>query len=436
MRETAKAARAAQRRLGSADGERRSAVLHRLATLLTEREDSLLAANATDVEAAERNGLAPALLKRLSLNAEKLATLREGCERLASDPDPVGRPLLKTELDEGLVLTQVRSPLGVLLIIFESRPDAVIQIGALALRSGNAVLLKGGSEARHSNAALIACLRDALESEGLAPDAVKGVPGREAVAELLELDDLIDLVIPRGSGQLVRSIQEGTRIPVLGHSEGICHLYLDAAADPAFATRLAVDGKCDYPSACNATETLLVHADFPGLPDVAAALAAAGVTLRADDAARAILETARPEISVEAASDLDWRTEYGDLTLAIKTVSSLDEGMDHIHRFGSSHTDSIVTEDAACAARFLREVDSASVFHNASTRFADGFRYGLGAEVGISTSRIHARGPVGVEGLLTTRWLLRGHGQTASDYGPGKRSFTHRSLRMDTDSPQ
>jgi glutamate-5-semialdehyde dehydrogenase len=202
------------------------------------------------------------------------------------------------------------------------------------------------------------------------------------------------------------------------------------------ATRLAVDGKCDYPSACNATETLVVHTDFPGLPDVAAALAAAGVLLRADDSARAQIEAARPEIAVEPASDADWSTEYGELTVAIKTVSSLGDGIDFIHRFGSSHTDSIVTDDAAAAARFLREVDSASVFHNASTRFADGFRYGLGAEVGISTSRIHARGPVGVEGLLTTRWLLRGHGQTAGDYGPGKRSFTHRSLRLDTDSPQ
>jgi glutamate-5-semialdehyde dehydrogenase len=230
-------------------------------------------------------------------------------------------------------------------------------------------------------------------------------------------------VIPRGSGALVKSIQEATRIPVLGHAEGVCHLYLDAAADPAMAAKLAVDGKCDYPAACNATETLLVHRAFlPHLAAVGAALIEHGVRLKADEEARAVLPAAEP------ATGADWGREWGDLTLAVRTVGSLEEAIDHIHRHGSAHTDAIVTADPEAARRFLAAVDSASVFHNASTRFADGFRYGLGAEVGIATGRLHARGPVGAEGLLTYRWLLEGTGQAAADYGPGKRSFTHRAL--------
>jgi len=421
----ATAARDAQRHLAAAGAEKRSAVLHRLSELLDERQDQLLEANRADLEAAEKARIAAPLLGRLALSPAKLATLREGVEQLARSVDPLGRALRRTELDEGLTLTQVTSPLGLLLIIFESRPDAVIQIGSLALRSGNGVILKGGSEALHSNRALVACLRDALAAEGLAPDAVVGIEGREAVAELLELDGLIDLVIPRGSGELVKKIQSSTRIPVLGHAEGICHLYLDAKADPEMAARLAVDGKCDYPSACNATETLLVHRDFlPHLSSVGEALEAAGVELRADDEARRVLLGSKP------ATPEDGATEYGDLVLAVRTVGSLEEAIGHIHRHGSAHTDAIVTADEEVARRFLGAVDSASVFWNASTRFADGYRYGLGAEVGISTGRIHARGPVGADGLLTTRWLLEGHGQTAAEYSSGERTFHHRQLPL------
>lgn len=419
----ATAVRTAQRRLGSASRDKRSAVLRRLAQLLDERREALLAANRQDLEAAGEAKLTGPLLKRLALSPAKLETLKEGVLQLAYGEDPLGRVRRRTELDDGLVLSQVESPLGVLLVIFESRPDAVIQIGSLALRTGNGLLLKGGSEALHSNRALVACLRDALEGEGLPPDAVAGVEGREAVAELLKLDHHIDLVIPRGSGELVTAIQSSTRIPVLGHAEGICHLYLDAAADPEIAVRLAVDGKCDYPSACNATETLLVHRGFlPHLAAVGAALVEEGITLKADAEARPHLPGAAE------ATEEDYRTEWGDLTLSVRVVGSFDEAVDHIHRYGSAHTDAIATEDEVVAERFLREVDSASVFVNASTRFADGYRYGLGAEVGISTGRIHARGPVGVDGLLTTRWLLRGSGQVAGDYGPGKRGFTHKDL--------
>lgn len=422
----ARAVRAGQRKLGSAPGATRSRVLERLAAELANRREILLSANREDLADARAGGLAPALLHRLELTASKLETLGAGVEQLAAEADPIGRTLRRTELDEGLVLRQVSSPIGVLLIIFESRPDAVIQIGSLALRSGNGVLLKGGSEALRSNRALIDCLRDSLAAEGLSADAVRGVEGRSAVGSLLEHHDLIDLVIPRGSGELVRSIQAATRIPVLGHAEGICHLYIDSQADLEKALKLAVDGKCDYPAACNAVETLLVHRGFlPQLAPVAVALREAGVEVRADAEALPHCPGAIAAVAGDGA------TEYGDLTLAVRTVGSLDEAIDHIHAFGSAHTDAIVTEDRATGERFLNEVDSASVFLNASTRFADGFRFGLGAEVGISTSRIHARGPVGVEGLLTTRWLLVGSGQAASDYGAGRRAFSHRPLQAD-----
>lgn len=427
VEQVARRARAAQVALRTAGAQARTAVLRRLSALLAEREAALLEANARDVAEAQRTGLAAPLLRRLALTPGKLAVLRDGLEQLAAWPDPVGQERLRRELDQGLVLRQVSSPIGVLLVVFESRPDAVVQIGALALRSGNAVLLKGGAEARESNLALVACLRDALAREGLDRDAVGAVEDRTALGRLLELDACIDLVIPRGSSQLVRHVQASTRIPVLGHAEGICHLYLDRAAAPDMAARLAVDGKCDAPSACNATETLLVHRDLlPHLPRVGAALRERGVELRADDDARAALS--RGGVEAVPAGPEDGDTEYGDLVLAVFTVPDLDAALAFIAAHGSAHTDAIVTDDATAAARFLAEVDSASVFHNASTRFADGYRYGLGAEVGISTARIHARGPVGVEGLLTTRWLLEGTGQVAADYGPGKRAFTHRDL--------
>ncbi len=419
----ARSTRDAQRRLASAPGAVRTGILMRLADLLAERAGEILDANRRDLLAAAEVDLAAPLRDRLKLTEAKLETLHQGVRTLADRADPIGHTVGHTELDQGLVLRQVRSPIGVLLIIFESRPDAVVQIGSLALRTGNGVLLKGGSEARYSNRVLVDCLRSAVAAEGQAPDVVTGVEGRVAAQALLEHDELIDLVIPRGSGDLVRSIQSTTRIPVLGHAEGVCHLYLHADADPEMAARLAVDGKCDYPAACNATETLLVHRDFlQRLGPVVAALSEAGVELRCDPESRRYVPNA------VAAGDQDGATEYGDLILAVRTVSGLDEAIEHIHRFGSAHTDAIVSESVEARQRFLTAVDSASVFANASTRFADGFRYGLGAEVGISTGRIHARGPVGIEGLLTTRWLLEGSGQAAGDYGPGKRQFTHRSL--------
>jgi len=415
--------RDAQRRVSAADGASRTSALRHLARLLRDRRADILEANSRDLGHADAAGLASPLLSRLRLTEAKLETLCTGALQLAGQVDPVGAVSRVTELDEGLILRRTASAIGVLLVIFESRPDALVQIGSLALRTGNGLLLKGGSEAMHSNRVLFECLRDAALAAGLPADFLGLVEGRRAVHRLLELDSMIDLVIPRGSGELVRAIQGATRIPVLGHADGVCHLYLDAAADVEMASRLAVDSKCDYPSACNAAETLLVHRDFlPGLATVGTALARAGVELVADEAARAVLPMA------STASAESWGREWGGPTLAVRTVASLDAAVEHIHRFGSGHTDAIVSNDAASTEEFLRRVDSASVFVNASTRFADGFRYGLGAEVGISTGRIHARGPVGVEGLMTTRWLLEGEGQVVADYSAGVRDFSHRDL--------
>ncbi len=418
-----RAAKSAQTKLRVAPAATRTRALERVGDFLTRERSRILYANGLDLRRAELEGLAAPLLSRLRLTESKLQVLQEGLAQLARSEDPIGRVLIRRELDRGLELEQVQSPIGVVLVAFESRPDAVIQIGGLALRSGNAVLLKGGAEALKSNRILVEGLRLALAESGLDSEAIQGIEGREAFMPLLAMDGLIDLVIPRGSNAFVQLVQRSTKIPVLGHAEGICTLYVDRAADPATAIRLALDGKCDSPSACNATETLLIHRDaLPALASIGAALHARGVRMRADEAARAHLPYA------EAAGEADGATEYGDLILAIRVVDSFDQALAWIATHGSAHTDAIVSEDPEACARFLAEVDSASVFANASTRFADGYRFGLGAEVGISTGRIHARGPVGIAGLLTTRYLLRGHGHIASDYGPGKRAFLHREL--------
>ncbi len=419
------AVRQGQRTLASAAGLDRSKILQRVAARLELERAVLTDANRQDLFAARASGLAAPLLARLALSDSKIDVLASGAKALAAMPDPVGRVLRATELDSGLVLRQVTSPLGVVLVIFESRPDAVIQIGSLALRAGCGVVLKGGTEAATSNAALVGLLQRAVSDVGLDPHVVAAVSGREEVAQLLALDQGIDLVIPRGSGELVRAIQARTRIPVLGHAEGICHLVIDGAADPHMAGRIAIDAKCDAPSACNAVETILVHRGFlPHLPALGAALAEHGVEVRADAEALPLLPRA------VAAAPEDFGHEFGDLIVALRVVAGVDDAIAHIHRYGSGHTEAIVTDDPAVARHFLDRVDSASVFVNASTRFADGYRYGLGAEVGISTSRLHARGPVGVDGLLTTRWLLEGSGQTAAEYTSGDRHFHHRALPL------
>jgi len=406
------------------DAARREAVMA-MAAALERSAASILAANRADLEAAAAEGLAPALVARLKLEEAKLAAAIEGVRQVAALPDPVGRRQLHTELDTGLVLERLSVPLGVLGVIFEARPDAVMQIASLAIRSGNGALLKGGREANRSCAAILAALQEGLAGSAVEPGCLTLLTSRAESLGLLKLDGLVDLIIPRGSNELVRFIQDHTRIPVLGHADGICHLYVDAAADPAQALTLAIDSKTQYPAACNAIETLLVHrAIAPSfLPRAIEAFTDAGVELRGDPAACAF-GIAR------AASEDDWRTEYSDLILSVKVVESLEEALAHIARYGSRHTDAIATTDPAAAEAFLAAVDSAGVYWNCSTRFADGFRYGFGAEVGISTQTLPPRGPVGLEGLVTYRYRLRGEGHIAADYASGVRSFTHRPLPL------
>ncbi len=406
------------------DAERRGAVLA-MADALEEHRPTILAANAADLAAAEAAGLAAALVARLKLDASKLDAAITGVRQVAELADPVGVRQLHTELDQGLVLERITVPLGVLGVIFEARPDAVMQIASLAIRSGNGALLKGGREASQSCSAILAALRHGLAASAVAPEALELLTSRQESLALLKLDGLVDLIIPRGSNALVRFIQDNTRIPVLGHADGICHLFVDRAADPDLALRVALDSKTQYPAACNAIETLLVDAEIAAafLPRAAAAFSEAGVELRGDAAAMALGVR-------HAASDDDWSTEYSDLILSVKVVPDLETALDHIARYGSRHTDAICTTDAGRAGRFLAAVNSAGVYLNCSTRFADGFRYGFGAEVGISTQTLPPRGPVGLEGLVTYRYRLRGDGHIAADYASGARQFSHRSLPL------
>lgn len=406
------------------DSERRQAV-EAMAAALEAAADRILAANQADFEAAAADGLAPALVARLKLDAAKLAGGIEGVRQVAQLPDPLGVRQLHRELDQGLMLERVSVPLGVLGVIFEARPDAVMQIASLAIRSGNGAMLKGGREASRSCVAILEALRAGLATSAVDPSALELLTSREESLGLLKLDGLVDLIIPRGSNELVRFIQDNTRIPVLGHADGICHLYVDREVDIDQALRIAIDAKTQYPAACNAIETLLVHREAAPAFLAAAlpAMAAAGVSLRGDATAQALGVS-------EAASDDDWRSEYSDLVLAVRLVDSLEQALDHISRYGSRHTDAICTTNASTAEIFLRSVDSAGVYVNCSTRFADGFRYGFGAEVGISTQTLPPRGPVGLEGLVTYRYLMRGDGHIAADYASGARSFTHRDLPL------
>ena len=410
-------------RLARAPAEARTRALGAVATALVDPGvcARVLEANARDLAAAA--SLAVPLVNRLKLDATKLETLADGARQLASRADPLWTVLARRTLDEGLALEQIRCPLGVLAVVFESRPDALVQIASLALRSGNAILLKGGREAAESNRALAEVVHVALERAGLPPDAVQLLDDRSEVEALLRLEKGVDLVVARGGKEFVEHVRARTRIPVLAHAEGVCHVFLHRSADATKAARIVLDSKVTYPAACNAVETLLWE---PGaeaaLDESVTALRAAGVELRGDAATRA----RHPEMKV--ATEADWNAEYGALVLAVARVADLDGALRHIARHGSQHTEAIVADDRTAAERFLAEVDAACVFHNASTRFADGYRFGLGGEVGIGTGKLHARGPVGVDGLLTFRWLLRGSGQVSADYGPGKKPFLHQDL--------
>ena len=413
-------------RLANADEATRDDALRSIADALRANEEAILEANARDVEAAgemlERGEYTQALVDRLKLDAAKLEEIAGMVESVAEQADPLGRTLAARELDEGLELYRVSVPIGVVATVFESRPDALVQIAALALKSGNAVILKGGSEASESNRVLHRVIREATAD---LPDGWAGlVEAHEEVDRLLERDDAVDLVMPRGSSEFVSYIQDNTQIPVLGHTEGVCHVYVDDDADLEMAADVAFDAKVQYPAVCNAVETLLVNESVAPdlLPDLVARYEAAGVELRGDAAAREIVD-------VGAATDDDWETEYGDLELSIKLVDDVYDAVEHVNAHGSKHTESIVTENRAAAEAFMTGIDAASVLHNASTRFADGYRYGLGAEVGISTGKVHARGPVGLEGLTTYKYYLEGDGHLVASYsGEDALPYTHREL--------
>ncbi|KAG8068422.1 hypothetical protein GUJ93_ZPchr0005g14917 [Zizania palustris] len=421
VREMAVAARDCSRRLQNLSSEERKKILLDVADALEENEDLIRSENEADVAAAQYAGYEKPLVARLTIKPGKISSLAKSIRTLANMEDPINQILKKTEVADDLVLEKTSCPLGVLLIVFESRPDALVQIASLAIRSGNGLLLKGGKEAIRSNTILHKVITEAI-SCNVGEKLIGLVTTRDEIADLLKLDDVIDLVIPRGSNKLVSQIKASTKIPVLGHADGICHVYIDKSADMDMAKRIVMDAKIDYPAACNAMETLLVHKDLmktPGLDDILVALKTEGVNIYGGPIAHKALGF--PKVS-------SFHHEYSSMACTVEFVDDVQSAIDHIHRYGSAHTDCIVTTDDKVAETFLRQVDSAAVFHNASTRFSDGARFGLGAEVGISTGRIHARGPVGVEGLLTTRWILRGRGQVVN--GDKDVVYTHKSLPL------
>ena len=409
--------------MAASSAEQRNDALVRIKEALVANSEKIFSANAEDLAAAERNGIAPAIVKRLRFDDHKLADVCAGIDGLVGLPDPVGRVLLRRELDEGLTLVRQSCPIGVIGVIFEARPDALVQISSLCIKSGNCAILKGGSETLHTNKALFQVIHAAAVDAGLPEGCLYQVEAREDIALLLDCFGLVDLLIPRGSNSFVRYIMDNTKIPVMGHADGICHIYVDEDADVEKSVGVVVDAKVQYTAACNAVETLLVHRGIAPtfLPALARALEAEGVTIRGTEEVQAI-------VPCEPATESDWSTEYLALTISVKLVDSVDEAISHINRYGSHHTDAIMTENDATADHFMQLVDSAGVYQNCSTRFADGFRYGFGAEVGISTSKLHARGPVGLDGLVTYKYKLYGHGQIVGDYASGRSQFHFRDL--------
>jgi glutamate-5-semialdehyde dehydrogenase len=402
-------ARAAARAVAALDPARKAAILRAMADSITTRAESITAANEIDCEMGETDGLTPALLDRLRLTPDRLEAMAEGVRQVASLCDPIGDVLEKIERPNGLVIRKIRVPLGVIAVIYESRPNVTADAAALCFKAGNAAILRGGSEALRSNAAILEAMLEGGREIGLPPHAIQLVPtaDRAAVQQLLRMEDSVDLVVPRGGEGLIRAVAEHARVPVLKHYKGVCHVYVDRAADLDMAEAIAVNAKCQRPGVCNAMETLLVHADVAGefVPRVCATLQAAGVELRGDDRVRAAVPSAA------SATDDDWSEEYLDLILTVGVVDDLDAAITHIDRHGSKHTDVIVTADRAAADRFTAAVDSATVYVNASSRFTDGFEFGFGAEIGISTDKLHARGPCGVKELTTYKYVIEGSGQ-------------------------
>ena len=408
--------------MASLSEETRNNALEAIAKALNENKAGIFAANEKDMEAAKESSLAQPIINRLKFDQQKLSTCITGIHDLIDLEDPLFRELLKRELDKDLVLTKTTCPIGVIGVIFESRPDALVQIASLCIKSGNCIILKGGSEAALTNKALFDVIYDAAVSAGLPENFAVLIEDRTQIDELLKCHEYVDLLIPRGSNQFVQYIMNNSKIPVMGHADGICHIYVDGAASLEKAVPIIIDSKTQYVAACNTAETLLVHKDIADLL----------IPLLADTSGDRIRyrceERSMGLIDCEPATDEDFRTEYLDYILSIKVVDDIDEAINHINTYGSHHTDCIITEDKDSAEKFMSLVDSAGVYQNCSTRFADGFRYGFGAEVGISTGKLHARGPVGLDGLVTYKYKLIGDGQIVADYSSGKSEFKFRDL--------
>ena len=409
--------------MAASSEEVRNRALRGVADAIAAAKADILEENRKDLEAAEQKGISAPVLKRLKFGEDKIRDVLDGIEELIGLPDPLNRITLARELDEGLRLYRQTCAIGVIGVIFEARPDAMVQVASLCVKSGNCAMLKGGSEARLTNRKLFEVIYGAVLESGLPEGCLMLAETHDDIDNVLQCHESIDLLIPRGSNEFVQYIMNNTKIPVMGHADGICHIYVDKDADLEKAVPIIVDAKTQYAAACNAVETLLIHRDAAEklLPQLAKALADAGVRLRGTEGVRGIVEC-------DAAGEEDFRTEYLDYIVSAKIVDSLDEAIDHINRYGSHHTDSILTENKDAAERFLQLVDSAGVYCNCSTRFADGFRYGFGAEVGISTGKIHARGPVGLEGLVTYKYKLYGDGHIVKDYAEGRRQFHFRDL--------
>lgn len=409
MRRLGETARESLLALGAADSAARDTALHKAANAIRTRSGEIAEANERDMAAAEERGISGAMLDRLLLTDDRIEAMASGLEAIATLPDPVGEVMAEWDRPNGLTIQRVRVPLGVIGIIYESRPNVTADAGALCLKSGNAAILRGGSESFHSSTAIMHCLQDGLREAGLPEGAIQLVPttDRAAVGEMLTMADLIDIIVPRGGKSLIERVQNESRIPVIAHLDGNCHVYLHEKADAAMAKDIVRNAKMRRVGICGATESLLVDNKIANdvLPAIIDDLAAAGCSLRGDDATRKL------DKRVEAATEADWGTEYLDAILSIKQVDGLDEAIAHVNKYGSHHTDSIVTGDVKAAQKFLQQVDSAIVLHNASTQFADGGEFGMGAEIGISTGRLHARGPVGVEQLTTFKYVVRGNGQ-------------------------
>lgn len=413
-------AQRASKIMASLDSQRRNDALDRICGALIERKDEILKANNLDMERSKEENLSEPLLKRLRFDEGKIDEAVEGIKSLIKLGDPLGKILMARMLDDDLDLYKVSCPIGVIGVIFESRPDALVQISSLCLKSGNCVILKGGSEAMETNRILYEIIQGAAEGADLPPGWISLLETRQDVRQMLCLDEYIDLIIPRGSNDFVKYIMDNSNIPVLGHADGICHVYVHGEGDIDMALKVCTDAKTQYVAVCNAMETLLVDSACADefLPRFKGIMDEKGVEITGCEKTRRIIE-------VENHDDLDWHREYLDLRLGIKVVSDMDEAIDHINTYGSGHTDAIITQNKDVGEAFMNLVDSANVFVNCSTRFSDGFRYGFGAEVGISTNKIHARGPVGLEGLMIYKYKLVGNGHVVSDYAQGKRKFKH-----------